>query len=347
MRDRFAIITCLLLLLPSALFGELPEFYTGILDAAAGHEEQNAGLRVFPILLIPMGGSRQSMGTAYTAVTGDLGFIEANPAGSAGYGPLEVALFHREWVAQAAVESVVFAASVGPVGFGSAGKFFYSPFTAYDESGERDGSGYFVEYLGILNTSVFLVSLPRFSFSVGASAKIVGRQVQRSIAQNQSAYAFPLDIGLLARARLADFSRTERQNLSAGVALKDVGQLVAALDAPLPTQIAAGIAYSPLDPLLVSVDFTLPISLYPSRFAAETYSVATGIEADITDFLSIQTGASLQAENLRLAIGGTVRYSGFTVSVAYSVDVIGGVSPLNTMSVMTSFDLEGSGGTER
>ena len=347
MRDRLAIITCLLLLLPFALFGDASEFYSGILDAAAGHEEQNAGLRVFPILLIPMGGARQSMGTAYTAVTGDPSFMEANPAGSASYGPLEFALFHREWVAQAAVESVVFAASVGPVGFGGGGKFFYSPFTAYDESGERDGSGYFVEYLGILNASVRVVSLPQFSFSVGASAKIVGRQVQQSIALNQSAYAFPLDIGVLARARVADFSRTERQNLSVGVALKDLGQLVAALDAPLPTQIAAGIAYSPVDPLLVSVDFTQPISLYPSRFAAETYSVAAGIAANITDFLAIQTGASLQAENLTLAIGGTVRYSGFAVTIAYSVDVIGGVSPLNTMSVMTSLDLEGSGGRER
>jgi hypothetical protein len=343
MRGRVAIIA-FLLLHPLAVYADLPEFYGGLLDVAAGHEEQNAGLRVFPILLIPMGGSRQSMGTAYTAVTGDLGFIEANPAGSAGYGPLEVALFHREWVAQASIESVAFAASVGPVGFAGGGKFFYSPFTAYDESGERDGSGYFMEYLGVFNTSVLLVSLPRFSFSVGASAKIVGRHVQQSIAQNQSAYAFPLDIGLLARARMADLSRAERQNLAFGVALKDMGQLVAALDAPLPTQIAAGVAYSPIAPLLVSVDFTVPISLYPSRFAAETYSVAAGIEANITDFLSIQTGASLQAENLRLAMGGTVRYSGFTVSVAYSVDVIGGVSPLNTMSVMTSLDLDGSGG---
>ena len=46
-------------------------------------DDPNTGLTAFPTLLIPMGGRFEAMGTAFTAVADDAGYIESNPAGSA------------------------------------------------------------------------------------------------------------------------------------------------------------------------------------------------------------------------------------------------------------------------
>ena len=44
--------------------------------------DPNEGLTTFLSTLIPMGGSAEAMGTAFTAVSSDASFLELNPAGS-------------------------------------------------------------------------------------------------------------------------------------------------------------------------------------------------------------------------------------------------------------------------
>ena len=339
MKRRKTLAVCFALLFCTSVFGDTTDLYDGLLDLLPGQEEQNAGQYIYPILLIPMGGPRQGMGTAHTAVSADLGFMESNPAGSVDGEGAALAVAHRQWIAESSIDSAAFSISQRAVGLGIGGKFFYSPFTAYDDAGVRTASGTYLEYSGVLNASIRLVSLPALNFSVGANAKLVGRHVQRSIAENQSAYAVPFDFGLLVRTRFGDFSESTRRNMAFGATIMDFGQIAATLDAPMPTRFVAGIAYSPVNAVLVSMDFALPLSLYPDRFLPGSPTYALGIEANITRFLAIQTGASLTAENLQVSVGGSAVNDGLTISAAYSADIVGGLNPLDTMSVMMTMQL--------
>ena len=54
----------------STIFGDVSEFFE--------NTDTNTGLTIFPILMIPLGGKYAGMGTAYTAIADDAGFLESN-----------------------------------------------------------------------------------------------------------------------------------------------------------------------------------------------------------------------------------------------------------------------------
>ena len=67
------------------------------------------------------------MGTAYTAVGRDAGYIDYNPAGSALLPSSELALYHHAWIADSNLEGVVYTVRFGNFGMGIGGKFLSSP----------------------------------------------------------------------------------------------------------------------------------------------------------------------------------------------------------------------------
>ena len=337
-RRSFCIVALLLVSLWG--FGQFEDVTSEWLDTFGSPGDENAGLTVFPTLSIPLGGRYEGMGTAYTAVIGDLGYIEANPAGSAELRGSSAGVYHHQWYADTSLEGVVFATRIGPLGLGGGVKFFHSTFTEYDDSGKRASTGYFLEGVAILNVALRIISLEKFGLSMGANAKGVYRYVPESLAPGQSAGAIPVDIGALIGMRLLDLSRQSRRNLTLGVALKNFGQKVYALGAPLPTELSAGIAYSPLPFLLLSGDIGFPFSLDQESFPAEQMYYAFGIDLAIAKFLSIRAGAKFKAKNPRFSIGAVVGIGQLNISTNYVVDLISGFSPLDTINVAATADFD-------
>ena len=74
----------------------------------------------------------EGMGTAFTAVADDSGFIEANPAASASLARTELSVLHNNWISDTRVESVVFTTRYDHLGLGAAAKVLYLPFTHYN-----------------------------------------------------------------------------------------------------------------------------------------------------------------------------------------------------------------------
>ena len=111
------------------------DIYAGWTDLLGSFADTNTGLRSFPTLLIPMGGLAEGMGTAYTAVSRDAGYIEYNPAGSSLLPTSELALYHHSWIADSNIEGVVYTIRFDDLGIGFGGKFLYVPFTAYNDWG--------------------------------------------------------------------------------------------------------------------------------------------------------------------------------------------------------------------
>ena len=332
---------CLLLMLTVGygVSADISDIYSGWLDTFGSMADDNAGLSTFPTLLIPMGGRYEGMGTAYTAVVGDLGFIEANPAGSAEIQNPSIGIYHHQWYADTSLEGIAFATTVGPLGIGTGLKFFYSSFTEYDESGKRAGSGYLFEGVAILNLAVQIISLESFGLSVGISGKGVYRYVPESLALGQSAGALPIDVGAIAGFRLFDLSQLSRRNLTVGLSLKNFGQRVFALGAPLPTVFSTGLAYSPISFLLISADFNLPVSVEPDAFPAEAMYFSVGTDVTIADFLSIQAGARFKADNPRFSIGAVVGFGQVSLTTNYVIDVVSGFNPLDTLNIAATIDI--------
>ncbi|MEW5817424.1 MAG: UPF0164 family protein, partial [Spirochaetota bacterium] len=79
MRRVQFIIIVMFLMSASIQGSDFSEIY-GDASESAGKLDPDAGLTIFPLLLIPTGGKYEGMGTAFTAVADDTGFLEANPS---------------------------------------------------------------------------------------------------------------------------------------------------------------------------------------------------------------------------------------------------------------------------
>ncbi len=333
-------VCALLIFLSAYLPVYADSFVESWLDWFGDEVSDSAGSPAFPLLDIPPGGRFEAMAGAYTAVGGDLGSLESNPAGTAASTGPNLSFFHHEWIADSAIESVGFINSAGPVGFGFEAKYFRVPFTEYDEAGERVTSGAFTEVIGIANASLRFINLRNISLSAGANVKAAVRHVPERIAPNQSGFSFPFDIGILSNIRLLDFSRTDEKNFSLGFSLKNVGPAVKFLEAPLPTELSGGLAYRPLRFLLLSGDVSVPVNTVDMAFYWDDLSYAAGVSVRFTSFLSIHSGARIETGRPGFALGATVRLGKLSFDATYSMDLALGINPLDSLSIGTTLDLK-------
>ena len=288
-----------------------------IADENSFFYDPNTGLTVFPILQIPGGGKYEGMGTAYTAVVGDSGFLEANPSASSVLDNTELSLTHNNWIADSRLEGVIYTMRFNDLGIGFGGKFLYVPFTGYDDWGERTGGGYYSESIATANVSYnFFSSYAFYGVAVGANLKIAYRNVPSVRYENQSALAGLLDVGVLTRLNFLKFFASRSKNFSVGIVLKNLGPLV--LEEPLPTVLTAGLAYSPLRPVTLAVDLNIPIS-YGQE--AEAINLAAGLNVSVTDFFSIQSGFQYRGANPRISLGGTVDLERVSFVANYTLDL--------------------------
>ena len=279
--------------------------------------DPNTGLTIFPILMIPGGGKYEGMGTAYTAVAGDSGFLYSNPSASSVLDNTELSFTHNNWIADSRLEGVIYTMRFNDLGIGFGGKFLYVPFTGYDDWGERTGGGYYSESIATANVSYnFLSSYSFYGLAVGANLKIAYRNVPSIRYTDQSAVAGLLDVGLLTRFNFLKFFASRSKNFSVGLVLKNLGPLV--MDEPLPTVLTAGIAYSPIRPVTLAYDLNVPIS-YGQE--AEEINMAGGLNVSVTDFFSIQSGFQYRGANPRFSLGGTVDLARVSFVANYTLDL--------------------------
>lgn len=349
-------LAILFLLLASLGWSEGWEDWYANLSALAGIDE-NAGQTTFLTLVIPPGGMYQAMGTAYSAVLKDSGYLEANPAGSALLAETELSVYHNDWIGQSRLETVVFTIRQGDLGLGFGAKLLYLPFDAVDTWGERYvnewssqyANGYYTEFIGTLNASYTMLGNYYFhGITLGANLKFAHRGVPEAVAQGQSAVAVITDLGALTRFNFLKFYPSRERNVSVSAVVKNLGPEVAG--DPLPTSLVFGLAYSPFRPLTVSADANLPVNL-DSEFSwngwsdfrlgaeSEKASVATGVNLAMTSFWALQAGLEIKPGRPRLTTGTTVVIDKLTLNVSYIVDLMTTLAVPDRLSVEVKMNL--------
>ncbi len=314
---RRYILLIILFSLPVLLYSQ------GFIDAAAEFGGgQGSGGGPFQTLLIPAGGKQEGMGTAFTAMSSDTGFLDANPAGSSFIRNSGLSFFHNNWVADTNVDSLAFTNRGDRLGYGLGMKLLYLPFVGYDEEGQTTGSfgaGYYSETILTLNTAyTFLKSYYFGGVSAGANIKGAYRRVPEQIAPDQSSFALMVDLGIQTQFNLLKFYSSRDKNFSLGVSLKNLGRELVEDPDPLPTVLSFGFAYSPLAPLVIAADVNLPLG--SDGGTREDLHSAIGMDLGVLPFLSLQGGVVLKPGALRVTLGSTLDFESFSMILNYTID---------------------------
>ena len=339
-------ICSLLVTIAAGSWADSADFYSTWSNLLKNFADPNTGLTVFPTLLIPMGGRYEGMGTAYTAMASDGGFLESNPAASSRLSRTELSFYHHAWIADSNLEGLVYTMRFNDLGVGVAGKFLYVPFTAYNEWGVAGAQDYITESVGTLNISYNFLSGYYFSgISAGGNLKVAYRSIPAVFAANQSSMAVMADFGMQTSFNLLKFYSSRSRNFSVGAAVKNLG-VTTLSDEALPQMASAGIAWSPLRPWTLAVDFNYPF-MFAWQPPAESWNVAVGTNIAMTSFLSIQGGVLMKADNPRLSLGTMLELGTLNFDVNYNLDLSGQLNPLDKFSVEARLDLGDSGRGER
>lgn len=307
--------------------------------------DPNAGTNSFLTLLIPSGGKYEGMGTAFTAMSLDSGFLDANPAGSSFIKNSELTFFHNNWIADTNLESVTYTSRWEDFGIGIGGKFLYLPFTGIDDWGDRarndDGSyssGYYTETVVTLNAAyTFLDNYYYHGLALGANFKMAYRGVPYSIAPDQSAVALMADIGLQTKFNVLKFFSSRDKNFAFGLVIKNLGSEFIRDPDPLPSMISTGIAYSPIRPMTWAFDINIPFNLDGTK--AEKVSYAAGLDLGLTSFLSIQSGFQIKTGLPRFSVGSSLDLEKFSVTANYTLDLTTQVTSLDRFSLALKLNL--------
>ncbi|MGA2764318.1 MAG: UPF0164 family protein [Spirochaetia bacterium] len=343
---KFFTICCLLVTIGAVSWADSADFYSAWSNLMKNFADPNTGLTVFPTLLIPMGGKYEGMGTAYTAMAADGGFMESNPAASSRLARTELSFFHHAWIADSNLEGIIYTMRFNDLGIGLGGKFLYVPFTAYNEWGVAGAQDYISETVATANVSYNFFSGYYFSgISVGGNLKMAYRSIPAVFAANQSSLAVMGDLGMQTSFNFLKFYPSRDRNFSVGAAVKNIG-ISTLSDETLPQIASAGIAWSPLRPWTVAVDFNYPFA-FGWQPPAETWNVAVGTNIAMTSFLSIQGGVLMKADNPRLSLGTTVEMGTLNFDVNYNLDLSGQLNPLDKFSIQARLDLGDSGRAAR
>ena len=338
-------ITAVTLIILSAVSGihasDFEDYYSTITAIEALTGDLNTGTTVFPLLKIPSGGKAESMGTAQTAVPADASSVWYNPALSSRLDLTELSFLHNDWISNTNIESVNYSRRVEDLGFGAGAKFLYLPFTEYDEWGESIAKGYPMEAVVAANASYNLFRSYYFNgVSAGLSLKAGYRSIPVQFQADQSSLAIMADAGLFTSFNLLKFYDSRDKNFGIGVAFRNAG--VETLGEPLPSMLSAGISYSPVRPVLIAVDFNLPVSFY-TAYPAENWYLSGGFDAALTDFFSFQGGFNWMGGNPRISLGSTIDTEQVAFNLNYTLDMTTSSDELDRFSIEAKLKLGDEG----
>jgi len=346
MRVRHAILPFaagLLLLMHDLAAVDFSDIYATIGDQS-GTRSQNTGLTIFPTLIIPAGGEFEGMATAYTAVARDVSFLDANPAASATLNLTQLTFTHNNWIDDAYIDGAIYTVRFDDLGIGFGGKFLHVPFTRYGLTDQEASSIYSEGTVGANISYNFLRDFYYPGLSVGATLKTAYRYVPEIIAAGQSALGIAADIGVLTRLNFLKYYASRSPNFAAGLTAKNFGPAIGG--EPLPSQVTTGIAYSPVRPVIIALDFIVPVSL-ARGVPAEQVSGAIGTAVQITPFFSAQTGLLLRRSGSRFTLGATLQLPDVTIVTNYTLDLATQFEIFNRLSVQAQLNLGDRGRGER
>ena len=336
---QICIVSLLICISISASGLDLAEIYGKAEEFSDIFNDPNTGLTVFPTLTVPTGGKYEGMGTAYSAVALDSGYLEANPSASSVLDYTELSFLHNNWISDTNVEGVVYTMRLDDLGIGFGGKFLYVPFSSYDDFGERIGEGYYSETVATANVSYnFFSSYYFYGLALGANVKIAYRSVPATSLLDQSALAGLIDVGALTRLNFLKFYSSRSKNFSVGVVLKNLGPLVK--NEPLPTVVTIGLAYSPLQPIIIAYDLNIPIGYGQGT---EQINMAGGLDISVTDFFSIQSGFNYRGSNPRFTLGGSVNLEKVSFVANYTLDLSTQFEAFDRFSIEAKINLGDEG----
>lgn len=337
---------------------EFTDVYGSLSDAFLELIDSNEGMTVFRSLYIPAGGRAESMGSAFTGLANDIGFLEFNPAASSVLESTELAVFHNAWIADSAVETIAYTMRNRNFGWGTSLKCFYVPFTEYNIFGERASGGYYSETTATLNFAYnFLAGYDFKGLAVGFNLKASYRsvpdysndatmQVIEDSGLSQSAIGIMGDLGFQLRFNLAKFYISREPNFQVGLVFSNLGaaftgfgsQSEVVLDDALPTRVAFGVSYKMIRPVTVTLEFRQPINLQDISLS-EQWSAGAGCSVQCTDFFSFQAGFLLSGANPRFSIGSEFLVQGFLINANYTFDMTSSINPVNRISISAKMNL--------
>ena len=159
----------------SADISDLSEF---LIDFGYIESSKNEGITSFRSLLIPVGGRSESLGSAYTGLCDDAGYINYNAAASCILNETQASAFHNSWIADSKMDTLVFTTRIDNVGFGFQAGCLYMPFTEYNIFGERVNASYYTETNFAANISYnFLAGYDFKGRALGATVKAAFRSM--------------------------------------------------------------------------------------------------------------------------------------------------------------------------
>ena len=321
------------------------QVFTDWFDDLSENGAETAGLTTFPTLEIPVGGEHEALATAYTAGARDASYFEANPAASADLAVTELAVFHNNLVADTSMEAISYTTRFEDLGIGFAGKSLHVPFTGYDSFGAQESTGRYREL--VLGANVAYNFFDSFYYSglgVGMNVKLAYRNIPAIIAPGQNALGTMVDVGLLTRFNVLKFYSSRARNAAVGLVLKNFGPNVN--DEPLPTEAVAGIAFSPLRPVMITTDAIAPFNLLSPQ-PAESLGIAAGVAIAATEFFSVRGGFLLRNGNPRLSVGAGVDLDRITLTANYTLDMTTQIVGLDRFSIQAGFSFGDRGRAER
>lgn len=358
---RVFILIIILLLNESAfLTAEWSDYAASVAEAFSSLTDENAGSTSFRSLYIPSGGRAESMGTAFTALSNDIGFFEYNAAASSTMDETQFGVFHNAWIADSALETVAYTKRKDNFGWGGMFKCFYVPFTEYDLFGERVTSGYYSESTALLNLSYNFFSNYGFKgVALGMNLKgayrsmpdygddATGKVIPGS-GLEQSAAAVMADVGLQMRFNILKFFQSRTPNFYVGLSFTNAGvswtklSTSPVLDDPLPSRLAAGIAWQCAKPVYLSFEFQQPVNLMDIS-SSEQWSAGAGLYVQVASLFAVETGFMLKGASPRLTLGSEFDVLNFKMNVNYTLDMTSSKNPLNHISVSAKLKLGDEG----
>lgn len=329
-------------------------------------DSKTEGSTSFRSLLIPVGGRSESLGSAYTGLCDDAGYINFNSAASCILNETQACAFHNSWIADSKLDTLVYTTHIDNLGFGFQASCLYLPFSEYNIFGERVNSSYYSETNLAANISYnFLAGYDFKGIAVGATVKTAFRSVPDYTDNDtdaiiplsgleQSGLAIMADLGIMLQFNFLKFFASRTPNVRIGLSAQNLGAAITGfagksgikLDDPLPTFFAAGISCQFLPIITATFDIKQPVNLFePTDY--QMFSLSAGVILAFTKQFNLLMGTEFKGGNPRFSVGSEFQLSKARFNFNYTLDLTSSFNPINRISLSAKILLGDRGRAER
>ena len=332
----------------------------GFLDSS-----KNEGTTSFRSLLIPVGGRPESLGSAYTGLCDDAGYINYNAAASCILTETQASAFHNSWIADSKMDTLVYTTRIENFGFGLQAGCLYMPFTEYNIFGERVNTSYYTETNFAANASYnFLAGYDFKGFALGATLKTVFRSVPDYTDNDtdsiksfsglaQSGIGIMADLGLMLQFNIFKYYASREPNFkigltaqNMGIALTGDGSSSGLSPEAIPSYFALGLSYKVTKPITISLDYKQPVNLLDISTFRIPY-ISAGLEVAFTESASFIAGFQLKGAHPRISSGLEFEFSKIIFNFNYTLDLTSSINPLNKFSLSVRLPFGDNGRAEK